>query len=214
MRRRDCLVIALLIACTDAAAQATTPSPPAATTGAATWSFGASAYAYFVPEEDDYIQPTFTADRDRLHLEARYNYEDRHTASTWIGWNFSGGRSVAFEFTPIAGVVFGDTRGIAPGYKGSLGWRALELYSEGEHVFDLDDDADSFFYNWTQLTVSPVDWGELGVVAQRTRAFESESEIQPGLLLGLAHGGGTLSAIVFNPDEDRPLVVVAAALEF
>ena len=36
----------------------------------------------------------------------------------------------------MIGGVFGDTTGIAPGYKGSLSWWKLELYSEGEYVFD------------------------------------------------------------------------------
>ena len=36
----------------------------------------------------------------------------------------------------MIGGVFGDTTGVAPGYKGSLSWWKLELYSEGEYVFD------------------------------------------------------------------------------
>ena len=39
------------------------------------WSFSASAYTYFVPDSRNYVQPTVTADRRWLHLEARYNYE-------------------------------------------------------------------------------------------------------------------------------------------
>src|SRR5262249_1982890 len=56
------------------------------------WSFSASAYAYFVPDSREYVQPTFTADRDWLHLEARYNYENLETGSAWLGYNFSGGK--------------------------------------------------------------------------------------------------------------------------
>ena len=78
------------------------------------------------------MQPTFTADRDWLHLEARYNYEALDTGSAWVGYNFSGGETVTWELTPMLGAVFGATDGIAPGYKGSLGWKKLELYSEGE----------------------------------------------------------------------------------
>src|SRR5262245_19504180 len=87
------------------------------------WMFSASAYTYFVPHDDDYIQPTFTVDHDWLHLEARYNYEDLDTASLWGGYNLSGGEEIAWEITPMLGVVFGDTDGLAPGYKGSLGWK-------------------------------------------------------------------------------------------
>ncbi len=204
------LLLLFVLVCADAEAQATSSYSPTPTP----WSFGASAYTYFIPDGDDYVQPTFTADRGRLHLEARYNYEDLHTASTWIGWNLGGGESVAFEITPIAGFVFGDTRGIAPGYEGSLSWRALVLACESEYLFDLDEDADSFFYNWSQLTVTPVDWGEVGIVVQRTRAYESERELQRGVLLGFSRGSAALGAIVFNPDSDTPLVVVSAALEF
>ena len=46
----------------------------------------------------------------------------------------------------MLGGVFGNTTGIAPGYKGSLSWWKLELYSEGEYVFDTGDSSDSFFY--------------------------------------------------------------------
>ena len=97
---------------------AATNTPPDADDKA--WSFSASAYTYFVPDDREYVQPTFTADRDWLHLEARYNYEALDTGSVWVGYNFSGGEKLAWEFTPMLGGVFGDTNGIAPGYKGSL----------------------------------------------------------------------------------------------
>jgi len=45
------------------------------------WSFSASAYTFFVPDDDDYVMPTFIADHQWLHLEARYNYEDLQTVS-------------------------------------------------------------------------------------------------------------------------------------
>jgi hypothetical protein len=48
------------------------------------WSCSALAYTYIVPDEWNYVQPTFIADREKLHLEARYGYEDRKTGSTWM----------------------------------------------------------------------------------------------------------------------------------
>ena len=73
------------------------------------WSFSASAYTYIVPDFQEYVQPTFTADRDWLHLEARYNYENLETGSAWVGYNFSGGKKLEWEFTPMLGGVFGNT---------------------------------------------------------------------------------------------------------
>lgn len=186
-------------------------------TGKATadpWSFSASAFTYFVPEAQDYAQPTVTADRGSLHLEARYNYENLRTGSAWIGWNFNVGSTVTFAFTPILGGVFGDTNGIAPGYEGTLNWKSLELYSESEHVFDTDDSSESFFYNWSELSVAPRDWYRLGTVIQRTKAYESHRDTQRGVLAGFSYDKVDMSLYVFNPDDDRPIVVMAVDVGF
>src|SRR5262249_6770711 len=39
------------------------------------WAFYASLGWYFVPDQTNYPQPTVTADRGPVHIEARYNYE-------------------------------------------------------------------------------------------------------------------------------------------
>ncbi len=179
-----------------------------------TWEFSAAVMAYFVPDSREYVQPTFTADHGWLHLEARYNYEDLETGSAWVGYNFGGGDSLAWAFTPMLGGVFGNTTGIAPGYKGSLAWWKLELYSEGQYVIDTEDSSDSFFYNWSELTVAPWDWVRFGMVTQRTRLYESDREIQRGLLLGFAYRILTLTGYLLNPDESRPTFIVGLGAQF
>ena len=69
---------------------------------------------YLVPDSRDYVQPTITADRDWLHLEARYNYEDLDTGSAWVGYNFGGGEKLAWEFTPMLGGVSSATPPASP----------------------------------------------------------------------------------------------------
>ena len=167
-----------------------------------------------MPDDRDYVQPTVTADRGWLHLEARYNYEALDTASVWVGYNFSGGEKLVWELTPMLGGVFGDTNGVAPGYKGSLGWWKIELYSEGEYVFDTNDSSDSFFYNWSELTLSPVEWLRFGIVTQRTRAYESDRDTQRGLLIGFSWESVDLSAYVLNPDDDDPIFAFALGFSF
>ena len=137
------------------------------------WSFSASASTYIVPDDQEYVQPTFSADRGWLHLEARYNYENLETGSAWVGYNFSGGKKLEWEFTPMLGGVFGNTTGIAPGYKLSLTYWKFEFSSEGEWVFDTGNSEGNFFYNWSELSVSPVDWFRFGLVGQRTRAYQT-----------------------------------------
>ena len=151
------------------------------------WSFSASATTYIVPDFQEYVQPTFTADRGWLHLETRYNYENLETGSVWLGYNFNVGEKLEWEFTPMLGGVFGDTTGIAPGYKFSLTYWKFELFSEGEFVFDTGNSEGSFFYNWSELSLSPVDWFRFGLVGQRTRAYQTDVDIQRGLLVGFSY---------------------------
>ncbi len=56
------------------------------------WAFNLSVSGYEVPHGESYVSPTFTADRDTLHLEARYNYEGLQTGSFWVGYNLSVGQ--------------------------------------------------------------------------------------------------------------------------
>ena len=178
------------------------------------WSFSASAYTYYVPDSRNDVQPTFTADRQGLHLEARYNYEDMDTGSAWVGYNIHVGEKLTLDFTPMVGGVFGRTNGIAPGYRVTLNWWKLMLYSEGEYVFDTGDRSASFFYSWSELSLSPVEWFRFGLSAQRTRVYKSDHDVSPGFLIGVSYKSVNLTTYVFNPDEDEPTVVVAAGVNF
>lgn len=215
------LALAALLACGAATASAQDKAgaaPDAAETAAAAespaWEFGASVYGYFPPEDRDYGQPTVTADRGALHLEARYNYEGIETGSAWVGWNFGFGDKLRLDATLMAGGVFGDTNGVAPGYELTLSWGPLELYSEGEWVFDLEDSENDFFYNWAQLGYSPWDWLTVGFASQRTRAYETSLDVQRGPFVGFTYKSLTLTVYVFNADAEPPTVVSSLAVSF
>jgi hypothetical protein len=197
-----------------AGAAPVTAAAQAAPAAGKPWSFSAAAAIYILPDDADYVQPAITADRGGLHLEGRFNYEDRDTASAWIGYNFSVGEAVTLDFTPMVGAVFGNTGGIAPGYRGSLAWGALQLYSETEFVIDSGDSADSFLYTWSELEVAPVEWLRFGLVAQRTKVYQTEFDIQRGFFAGLSVGRADVTAYVFNPDAERPTVVVTVGVGF
>ncbi|MGH8173302.1 MAG: hypothetical protein ACREPX_09145 [Rhodanobacteraceae bacterium] len=210
--------VAAVCAGSGALAQETVPedAAPALVTGAdeSAWSFSLAGAAYVVPDVRDYLQPTFTADRGSLHLEARYNYESLDTGSIWLGYNFSGGEALQWEFTPMLGGVFGDTSGIAPGYKLSVTYGKVELFSEGEYVFDTGSSDESFFYNWTELSFSPVEWFRFGLVGQRTRAYQTDVENQRGLLVGFSNDRIDFTTYVFDLYRSNPTWVVAVAVDF
>jgi hypothetical protein len=195
-------------------ALADTASPGVAEPEKQEWSFSASTYFYIVPDDREYVQPTITADYGALHLEVRYNYEGLDTGSAWVGYNLSGGEKLAWEFTPMLGGVVGDIYGIAPGYKGSLSWWKIELYSEGEYVFDTGDSSDSFFYNWSELTVAPVEWFRVGMVTQRTRLYDTDRDVQRGVLAGFTYRKAALTTYVFNPDDSQPIFVLSLGFTF
>jgi len=178
------------------------------------WSFSASVYGYFVPESRDFAQPTLTADHNYLHLEARYNYEALETGSVWVGANFSGGEKLTWQITPMLGGVFGDLTGIAPGYTGSIGWWKFELYSSGEYVVDTGNSSNSFFYNWSELTLSPLDWFRFGLVTQRTRLYHTDRDIQRGLIFGFTYKDVDLAAYLFNLDESKPTFIFGVRFAF
>jgi hypothetical protein len=218
MNKLDCLqsiaTIALLCAPalaqqTASATKASTPAPPAAKE----WSFYASALGYLIPEDRSYVSPVLTADRRSLHVEARYNYENLATGSLWLGRNFSFGRELTLEITPMIGGVFGRSNGVAPGYLLSVNYRRLTLDSQSEYLFETDR-SESFFYNWSELSYSPAEWLRAGFVVQRTKAYETKLDIQRGLLVGFSHKNADFTTYVFNLGWTDPTTVFAIGIRF
>ena len=172
------------------------------------WSFSANVANYLLPDEGNYGQPSLSADRGALHLEARYNYEALRTASLWAGYTVRGGDRLQWELTPMAGAVFGATKGVAPGYTASLSWWRLDAYSEGEYVFAATSE-DSFAYNWSEVAVAPVSMLRIGMVTQRTRAYASDRAIQRGPFVSATVGPIDSAAYVFISSNSKPVVVLS-----
>jgi hypothetical protein len=107
--------------------------------------------------------------------------------------------------------VFGDLDGIAPGYELTLSYGRFSLYDEGEYVVDLDDSDGNFLYNWLELTYAPLDWLRVGLVAQRTRAYETALDVQRGLLAGFSYGNAEFTVHVFNLGWEDPTIVCSLA---
>jgi len=195
-------------------ASQTEEKTPASAADAKEWTFSASAYTYFVPHSQVYINPNFTADHRRLHLEARYNYEAKETASLWVGYKLSHGEKLVVEVTPMVGAVFGKLKGIAPGYLASLTYKKFDISSQGEFVIATGDRADSFFYTWTELGYSPVAWFRGGLVIQRTKAYQTPFDIQRGLFAGVTYKKLDFVVYVLNVDKSEKTFVQAIVFNF
>ena len=185
---------------------------------AQTWSARASAATYVLPDEDNYVQPTVAVDRKALHLEGRYNYEDRNSFSAFVGWNFEAGSTVKIEVTPMFGGVAGDTNGVIPAVEFTLSFKRLEVYSEGEYVIDVDHARNKFLYNWSEVSVWATDWLRAGLVTQRTRTLRLpkafERDIQRGLLAGVSISKLEGTFYLFNPGSDDSYIVASLGVSF
>ncbi len=216
--RTACLIGLVAVALAqpgEVAAQGTNGAPQLSSAGSSNqWAFCASVYGYIVPESRDFVNPNLTADRGSLHLEARYNYEALETGSLWAGYKFSTGEKLTFEVTPMLGGVFGDITGVAPGYNFSLAYQNFSLFSQGEYVFDVGDSSGNFFYTWSELSWSPWEWLRAGLAVQRTKAYQSELDIQRGFLVGVSYKSVSFTTYVFNLGWTDPTVVLAVAFNF
>jgi hypothetical protein len=178
------------------------------------WEFALSGALYVLPDEDDFVQPTFKIDRGLFHFETRYNYEDRESTSFFVGANFEFGDKLKLSLTPMIGGLVGQTDGIIPALEADLTLGPFEAYAEAEYVFDLDDSDSSYFYMWSELSLWPTEWLRAGVVTQRTRVFQTERDIQRGLLVGFALKKVDGTVYFFNPGADDYFTVVSLGVSF
>jgi len=178
------------------------------------WSFVLSGALYVLPDEDDFVQPTVRVDHGRLHLETRYNYEDRDSVSFFAGANFELGDTVKLALTPMIGGLAGQTDGVIPALEADLTFGPFEAYGEAEYVFDLNDSSARYFYMWSELSVWPTEWLRVGVVTQRTRVYRTDRDIQRGLLVGVSFKRVEGAVYFFNPGSDDHFTVVSLGVSF
>ena len=148
------------------------------------------------------------------HLEARYNYEDKNTASLWAGYRFKFGKGVKFVIVPMAAIVFGNTNGVAPGLEMEIMYKKFDFYSESEHVFDFSSKENNFFYMYTELAIRPINALRTGIMTQRTRVFESDRELQRGIFAEYYFGRFRAGVFYFNPFDSDQFWVASFSVDF
>jgi hypothetical protein len=200
------LLISILLSAFNASAQ----SPDSSSKS---WEIDAGVNMFFIPN-DFLVMPIIRYDKGRLHLEARYNYEDLKTASLWCGYNFELGNKLKFEATPMLGLVFGQTDGIAPGILFTLSYRKFYLYHETEYLFNFEDRFNNFYYQWSELGYSATDWLNVGLTAQRTRVYQTARDVQKGIFVGGVYKSLYLTGYYFNPFNDDRLLVFTLGVNF
>jgi hypothetical protein len=114
----------------------------------------------------------------------------------------------------MVGGVFGKLKGIAPGYLTSITYKNLDFSSQGEFVIATPDHDNSFFYTWTELGYSPVEWFRGGLVIQRTKIHNTNLDIQRGLMAGFSYKKLDFVTYVLNVEQSEKTVVTALVWNF
>jgi hypothetical protein len=180
----------------------------------AQWNFSAWAEMFIIPHEEDIFNPTFYVRHKTLHLEARYNYEDKNTASLWAGYRFKFGKQVKFVLVPMAAIVFGNTNGVAPGLEIEIMFKKFDFYSESEHVFDFSSRENNFFYMYSELAIRPIHALRTGIMTQRTKLFESDRELQRGIFGEYYFGRFRAGVFYFSPFASDQFWIASFSVDF
>jgi hypothetical protein len=192
-------------------AQAQVPPP---TPAKPAWTTEFSAYYMSPPHADDYLTAVLQADRGQLHLEARWAYEARDTASIFGGWTLPIEGNVHGQVTPMLGLAGGDSDGIVPAFRLGLEVGHLGFTTETEYFIGTSNGSDDFLYSWNELTWSFSDKISAGIVGQRTNVFDQELSVDRGFLLSVPVGITHVTLYWFNPDGDDPYVTLAVGGSF
>ena len=181
---------------------------------ASNWSFAASAFYYIIPSEKNTGTLIGYADYKSWHFEGRYNYEDRNTGSVFAGKRFEWGNNFVFGATPIAGLVFGNTNGFAPGLELDASWKIFDYYSETEYVADFSGSENNFLYTWGELGVTPFKKFRTGISYQRTKLYRSQFEIQRGIFAEYQFWKISTGMYLFGPFSNSQFLIASLNFEF
>lgn len=175
------------------------------------WSCEGIANSYIF--NDGYLfVPVVAVNRNWLHLETRYNYEDEQTISAFGGYNFSFGKKFTFDVTPMVGCAAGNTNGVIPALEFTLGYKDFELYNESEYLVNFDTKKSNYLYAWSELNYYPIQWLSIGLAGQRTRLYKTDLDYQRGFSTGIYTGIFSLKGYVMNLGFDDPFYLIAISV--
>jgi hypothetical protein len=183
------------------------PPPPA-------WALSLDAYGADPPGDDPFVSWILSADRGALHLEAHYGYEAPDTFALFVGRRFNWEGEVSGSVVPMFGGLVGEVDGVAPGLDLELQWRSLWLTSDSEYIVDFGDSSDSYFYAWNELGWTFLERFDVGLVAQRTHAYDQKRDVDRGFFVGWTGKVIGATLYVFNPDLDTTYAALTFSAGF
>lgn len=149
-----------------------------------------------------------------LHTEFRYNYEERKTASVYIGKNFSRDSVLSYSITPMLGWVFGGFNGGSVALNADADYKKIFVSVQTQYTASKNGAAGNFFYTWAEAGYQPVDWFYTGISTQYTKVYEEKSVAEYGLLVGFNIKKIAIPVYVFSPFSNGRNFIVGINIEW
>ncbi|WP_157069906.1 hypothetical protein [Sandaracinus amylolyticus] len=153
-------------------------------------------------------------DRGLLHVEARYGYEGDDIATALGGLHFAGGSTLTYDVHLALGLSAGATSGGVVAYRAELVLGTLDLSSEGELFVEWSQRAEAFFFTWTELGWSPIEWLRVGGAMQRTRFYQSARDVDAGPFAGVSSESIDVALYLFGLGTDETNGLVSIGVTF
>ena len=143
-----------------------------------------------------------------FYTELRYNYEDSKTVSLYFGKNFSGGKELNFDITPMLGVVAGRYNGGSFAMNMELEYKRIFLSADAQYTVHKSRHSDNFFFSWSELTYHSLKWLFTGISVQQTKLNRQETETEYGMLLCIATKKISFPVYLFSPfSNDQNFII-------
>ena len=148
------------------------------------------------------------------YIEARYNYEDVKTVSLYFGRSFEINKKVDVEIIPMIGLVYGNIKGVSPGFNLNFEYKRFHSSTECQYTFDLEDRGNSFFWDWSNFYIRVHENISVGTAIQIYRPQKGDSFVYASPALNLEFGSFSIEANAYNLWEKHPLYTLGFEYNF
>lgn len=116
--------------------------------------------------------------------------------------------------TPLLGGAIGNFNGISTGANLDIDYGSFFISMQSQYSFSTDQRADNFFYNWSELAYQPLPWLYGGVSVQHTRLYKTETNFEPGILIGFTFRNLTIPLYTFAPFNKNRYFMLGLTVEW
>jgi hypothetical protein len=140
--------------------------------------------------------------------EARYNFDELNTFSLYAGRKFAQRGNISWEATPLIGGLIGQMTGGSVGVNFGADYRKLFFASQSQYSFSVENNADRYFYHWSEFGYNATSWLYAGLAMQQTNIYKTTGKLEPGCMIGFSVRNWTIPLYAFNAGEEERYFVL------